>query len=106
MTDFHHDPTTDQDDDITVSLTDGYLLHLCPTCLSVHAPDVDGAPMARVPLNLDHILGVAGGDMLVAHATHGHTLTVQRTAGGLRIRVRTPHLLVHEHHLTLPARAA
>lgn len=109
MTDFHHDPTTDHDDDVTVSLTDGYRLHLCPTCLSVHAPGgagAAGAPIARVPLNLDHILGVAGGETLVAHATHGHTLTVQRADDGLHIRVRTAHQLLREHHLPLPARAA
>lgn len=105
MTDFFHDPTDDHDDDITVTLQGGFTLRLCPSCLTVLDRTEQGPPVARLPLNLDHILGVAGGEALTAHATHRQTLTVEREPGGLRISVCTPHVMLRQHHLALPVRA-
>ncbi len=105
MSDFFHDPTTDDEGDTFVIHTaDGLTLELCPTCLIVRDRlEPDARALARVPLNLDRILGVAAGAQVTAHATHAHRLTVRREPGGLDVRVTTPHLELLRRHLTLPA---
>jgi len=102
MNDFLHDPTTDQDDDFLLT-GHGLSLELCPSCLTVRdAADLGGDPLARIPLNLDHILGVAGGERIVAHTAHHHTLTVEAQRGALLVRVSTPHQELARYRVLLP----
>jgi len=105
MSEFFHDPTTDdQGDTFVIHTSDGLTLELCPTCLTVRDRlDPDAATLARVPLNLDRIVGVAAGTQITAHATHAHLLTVRREPGGLDVSVTTPHLELFRRHLPLPA---
>lgn len=108
MSDFFHDPTTDDSGDTYVVHTaDGLTLELCPTCLTVRDRNADEAlALARVPLNLDRIVGVVAGSQITAHATHAHELTIRRNAEGLEVSVRTPHLEVFHRHLSLPRRGS
>jgi len=62
--------------------------------------------LARVPLNLDRIVGVAAGNQITAHATHAHELTIRRDADGLDVSVRTPHLEVFHRRLSLARRGS
>lgn len=102
MNDFLHDPTTDQDDDFLLT-ADGLSFELCPSCLTVRRADArDADPIARIPLNLDHILGVTGGERIEAHTVHHHTLTVEREWDALVIRVRSPHLELARYRVPLP----
>lgn len=104
MNDFLHDPITDQDDDFMLT-GHGLSFELCPSCLTVRDPsDLGGVPLARIPLNLDHILGVAGGERIVAHTAHHHTLTVEAQRGALLVRVSTPHQELARYRVLLPAR--
>ena len=104
MSDFFHDPTTDDEGDTFVIHTaDGLTLELCPTSLTVHDRlEPEALALARVPLNLDRILGVAAGAQVTAHATHAHNLTVRREPGGLEVCVTTPHQELLRCHLALP----
>jgi hypothetical protein len=104
MSDFFHDPTTDDSGDTFVIHTaDGLTIELCPSCLTVRSRGTaDTLALARVPLNLDRIEGVAAGSQVTAHATHAHLLTVRREPGGLDVRVSTPHLEVLRRHLPIP----
>ncbi|MEJ2291766.1 MAG: hypothetical protein P8Y13_07540 [Deinococcales bacterium] len=102
MSDFFHDPTTDDSGDtFVIHTSDGLTLELCPTCLTVRGRDARA--LARVPLNLDRIEGVAAGSHVTAHATHAHLLTVRRNAEGLEVSVSTPHLELFRRHLPLPS---
>ena len=102
MSDFFHDPTTDdQGDTFVIHTSDGLTLELCPSCLTIRGHDARA--LARVPLNLDRIEGVAAGANVTAHATHSHVLTVKRNREGLVVSVSTPHLELLRRHLPLPA---
>lgn len=105
MSDFFHDPNVDDvGDTFVIHSADGLRLELSPSCLTVRDRLDPGAePLARLPLNLDRIEGVAAGAQVTAHATHAHVLTVERTPGGLEVRVATPHVELLRCHLPLPA---
>lgn len=108
MSDFFHDPTTDdQGDTYVVHSADGLTLELCPTCLTVRNRSERDAPaLARVPLNLDRIVGVVAGNQITAHATHAHELVIRREPDCLTVVVRTQHHELLRRRLTLPRRAA
>lgn len=107
MSDFFHDPNTDDEGDtFVIHSQDGFTLELSPSCLTVRDRLDRGAePLARVPLNLDQIVGVAAGAQVTAHATHAHVLTVRRVADGLDVRVSTPHDVLLRHHVALRPQA-
>jgi len=104
MSDFFHDPTTDDSGDtFVIHTSDGLTLELCPSCLTVRSRGAgEATAFARVPLNLDRIEGVSAGSQVTAHATHAHRLTVRREPGGLDVCVSTPHLEVLRRHLPIP----
>lgn len=103
MSDFYHDPNTDDEGDtFVIHSQDGLTLEISPSCLTVRDRLDRGAePLARVPLNLDRIVGVAAGAQVTAHATHAHVLTVRRDTDGLDVCVSTPHVDLLRHHIPL-----
>ncbi|MEJ2668422.1 MAG: hypothetical protein P8Z81_15230 [Deinococcales bacterium] len=107
MSDFFHDPNTDDEGDtFVIHSQDGLTLEISPSCLTVRDRIERGAePLARVPLNLDRIVGVAAGAQVTAHATHAHVLTVRRDGDGLEVRVSTPHVDLLRHHVPLRLQA-
>ncbi len=104
MSDFFHNPDIDDEGDTyVIHSTDGVTLELSPSCLTVrNRVDSAAPPLARVPLNLDRIEGVVAGDVVTAHATHAHVLSVRRVPGGLEVLVTTPHQELLRHRLRLP----
>lgn len=108
MSDFFHDPNIDEGGDtFIIHSADGLTLELCPSCLTVRDRlDPGAAPLARLPLNLDRIEGVVADARVTAHATHSHVLTVDRVAGGLDVRVTTPHLELLRQRLAFSSATA